>query len=130
MADIAKKMLLVVCGFLPVIISGGAAYYFAVSRDFDLLSYAIGTALGVAANAVKVVLLDRSVKKTLTLDAAHAPNYARLQALLRFVITAAAPLLCALIPFISNAGLYGAIFAVATYHLAAYSTKLFIKNDQ
>ena len=121
-------MMLAIFLSLPVIILGGVIFYHLSGYPFNLTSFSVGAVLGTAANVLKVVLLDRSVKKAITLEAAKATNYVNLQALLRFVVTGSALLACVLIPPIKPYAIYGAALTLVAYQVSAYSTKLFVKK--
>ena len=123
LSAIAKRMLLVVCLSLPLLAAGGFAYY----RSLAFLPFLYGAALGTALGAAKVILLDRAVTKIAGMEKDRAMNYARLQQLLRFLLTGAVLVTAAVVPFIS---LWGAAASVLAYQAAVYSLKLFEKKGR
>ena len=120
---IAKKMILVLCILLVIIIVASGVYY----RSFAFLPFAIGASLVVALNIVKVIMLDRAVDKALNMtEASDAGNYIRVQYFLRFILTGAVLVFAATSPYIN---LWGAVTGIFTMPIAAYSMKLFLGND-
>jgi len=108
---------------LPLLAGGAAAYY----RSWGFLPFAGGALLGTAVNAAKVFLLERTVNKLAAMEsAAKAAGYARIQGLLRFLLTALA---LAGPAFANRWGLpiavfWGAAAAALVYQLTVYSLKL------
>ena len=122
LSDMAKRMMLVVCALLPVLIAGSAIYY----RSLSFLPFALGAVMGTALGAAKIVMLDRMVSKVVGMEPARAGNYVRVQQLLRLLLTGIVLVIAALVPFIS---LWGAAAGVLTYQIAVYSLKWFQKRD-
>ncbi|MCL2508866.1 MAG: ATP synthase subunit I [Oscillospiraceae bacterium] len=118
LSDIAKKMILVICVSLLVIVAAGAAYY----RSLMLLPFALGAFSGATLNVLKVFMLDRAVKKIAGMEKERAGNYARVQHFLRFLLTGAVLVIAALVPFIN---IWGAAAGVLTYNIAALFMKRF-----
>ena len=123
LSDIAKKMLLVVCLALPVIVLAGYAYY----RTLEFLPFAYGALLGTVLNAAKIFMLDRAVGKIPGMDAVKAGNYVRAQHLLRLVITGLVLVAAVYVPFIN---VWGAVAGVSMYQIAVYSLKFFNKDEK
>jgi hypothetical protein len=86
----------------------------------DFLPFALGALLGVLLNAVKVILLDRTVSKVLGDEKVNAGNFVRWQHFLRFSLTALVFLLAALVPFIS---ILGTAAGVLTLQAAVFFAK-------
>jgi len=119
LSDIATKMLWVICVLLLLLVAGSIAYY----RSLLFLPFAYGALLGAAVNMVKVVMLDRTVKKAVGMESNDAGNYVRLQYFLRFVLTGAVLVLAAKVPFIS---IWGAAAGILTMQFAAFCAKRFV----
>ena len=122
----AKRMVTVICAAALVIIAAGALFY----RSSIIISFAFGVFLTSGINVLKVVLLERTVKKTLELEgddaAKTAANYVRIHSAIRLLLTAAILVLAAVNPEFIN--LWGAIAGVFTWQIAAYSIKFFKNN--
>ena len=127
LSDIAKRMLLVICISLPLLIAGAFAYY----RSLNFLYFALGALLGTILNAAKVILIERTAKKLIGMEKERAANYARIQGLLRFLLTG---IVLAVPAFaIKQWGLpagvfWGAAAGALVYQVAVYSMKLFMKG--
>lgn len=127
LSAIAKRMLLVVCLSLPLLAAGGFAYYRSLALFLPFLCGALlGTALGVG----KVILLDRAVAGIAGMEKERGMNYARLQQLLRFLLTGAVLVIAALLPFERRQPLWGAAASVLAYQAAVYALKLFGKKGR
>ncbi|MCL2495569.1 MAG: hypothetical protein FWE98_07970 [Oscillospiraceae bacterium] len=113
---------LILCA-LPLLAGGAAVYY----RSWGFLPFAGGALLGTAVNAAKVLLLERTVNKLAAMEGdAKAASYARLQGMLRFLLTALA---LAGPAFANRRGLpiavfWGAAAAALAYQLAVYTLKM------
>ena len=107
LSALAKRMIVAIGVLLLVLIAAAVAYH----RSLECLPFIYGAVLGAAVSVAKVILLERAIDKTLTMDQKAAGNYIRLQHLLRLALTAAALLLGALVPAISLWGVAGGVFA-------------------
>jgi len=116
LSGIAKRMILVVCGALLVLVAGSIVYY----RSFEFLPFAFGALLGTVLNIIKIVMIDRTVKRAVDPGSKIAANAVLIQQLLKFALTGLVLVLAATIPFIS---LWGAVFGILTFHVAAWSLK-------
>ena len=121
MSDIAKRMMLVVGALWLALVAASAAYY----RSMDCLPFALGSLLGVALNVLKIVMLDRAVRRAVQMEEASAGGYVRMQHFLRFLLTGVVFLAAALVPFLS---LWGAAAGVLTLQVALFFAKRF-PND-
>jgi len=126
-SDIAKRMVLVMCASLPLLIGGSAAYY----RSWAFLPFAGGALLGAALSVIKIISLDRTVKKAMDMEAQRAGNYVRAQGLLRFLLTGLALALPAFaIRWGVPPGLFwGTAAGVLMHQIAVYSMKLSMKKS-
>ena len=106
-------MILGISAFILII--AGALYY----RSFEALPFALGTALGIACNILKVQMLNRAVKKALIMEPKKAGNYIRIQYLIRYLITALALVFAALVPFIN---LFGTALGILSMQAASFIT--------
>ncbi|MCD8089288.1 MAG: hypothetical protein LUD81_01440 [Clostridiales bacterium] len=105
------------CVFIPK----DGSFYLAVSTG----SYGLGLFLGFAFGCVKMVLLERSVIRTLDMDKKTANGFARLHFVFRYFLTFAFLAAAALIDCIS---LLGAIIPLLLIQPAAYMASRKIKD--
>lgn len=123
--DIAKKMIFVLCILLVIIIVASVIYY----RSFAFLPFAAGASIVVALNIIKVIMLDRTVDKALTMtERKDASGYMRLQYFLRFILTGAVLVFAAVSPD-DYVSLWGAVVGIFTMPIAAYYMKIAYGND-
>jgi len=127
-SDIAKRMSLVVCAGLSLLVGGSALFY----RSWAFLPFAGGALLGAALSIAKIMWLDRTVKNAASMEAQHAGNYVRLQSLFRFLLTGLVLALPAVaIQWGASPGLFwGAAAGVLVHQLAVYSLKLPTKKSR
>ena len=92
-----------------------------------VLPFTVGLLTGVLLSMAKVVLLEKALMKALDMGDASAKNYANLQAMLRYVGTAAV-LVCAIF-FTEIFGLIGIICGVLSLQVSAYLTTLVLKRN-
>jgi len=118
----AKRMVLLIMAASLVIMACGAAYY----RSPLTFPFALGVAMTGALNCWKVIMLERTVHKSLD-KGGGAKAYAGGQYLLRFALTGVVLYIAATQDFIS---LWGAAAGIFTLQIAAYSLKFFIDRDE
>jgi len=123
----AKRMSLVVCVCLPLLVGGSAVFY----RSWAFLPFAGGALLGAALSIAKIIWLDRTVKKATGMEVQRAGNYVRAQGLLRFLLTG---LVLALPAFAIRWGVprslfWGTAAGVLMHQIAVYSMKLSMKKS-
>lgn len=123
MSDIAKRMSLVVCASLPLLVGGAAVFY----RSLAFLPFAYGALLGTGLSIAKIISLDRTVRKVTDMEPRRASNYVRLQSLLRFLLTGGVLVLAAWVPFVS---LWGAAASILVYQAALYSMNWLSKKTK
>ena len=123
----SKKMIQVIGLSAVVIIVGGAAIY----RSLEAVYFAFGVVLTSALNAIKVVLLERTVRKAVDIEEPDAgKNYVRLQYLLRYFLTGAVLLAVGLVtayakpPFINIWGAIAGIFTLQISVIVVRSMKI------
>jgi len=126
MSKMAKKMIAVICGSVAVFIAIAAGVY-GVMGLAGFLPFALGLLLGGGLNVLKVALLDRSIAKAETAGEHAVVRQFQIQYLIRFFLTALAFLIAVFVPFID---LWGVGAAILTMPIAAYSMKIFAKNDE
>jgi len=123
LSSLSKKMIFVIVVTSLVFIVGGVIFF----RSFSALPFAFGVISTSALNIVKVIMLERTVQKVVDLKEKNAGrNFARLQYLLRFLLTGLVLFAAAKTPFID---FWGAIIGIFTLQIAAISVK-FMKYDE
>ena len=106
-------MVFVVCASLAVIIAGGVAYF----RSLEYLPFALGAVMGAGLNVVKILLMERTVDKSVVMEKSRAENYLRLQYLLRYLLTGAVLIAAVFVPFLN---LWGAALGILTMPVATF----------
>jgi len=123
----SKKMIFVICMAALAIMVFGALIY----RSLEAIYFAIGVMLTSALNILKVLLLERTVKKAVDMeDPDVGKNYVRLQYLLRYFLTGLVLLAVGLVstyvepPFINIWGAVTGIFTLQISVIIVRSMKL------
>jgi len=125
LSDAARRMMLVLCISLPVVVAGAAVYYY--YRPFSFMPFIFGVVWGNTLNSVKVFMIDRAIKRIVNMDTEMAGNYVRFQYFLRFLLTGLVLASAALIPFIN---LWGTVIGVLVYPVAVYFLKGFREREK
>jgi len=111
-------MILVIGISTLVIIVAGAAIY----RSVEAIYFAFGAILTSALNVLKVVLLERTVKKAVDIEEPETgKNYVRLQYLLRYFLTGIVLLAVGLVTAYANPpfiNIWGAIAGIFTLQIS------------
>lgn len=121
LSDLSKKMItsILIIGLICII--GSAIYY----RSLSFLPFMIGVILGSAASIGRVLLLERTVDKALTMEQKNAGNYVSLQHILRLLFSGVVLVIGAIVPQIN---LWGVVAGVLAFQLAIYSLKFTTKS--
>lgn len=82
--------------------------------------YALGLLLGCLLSEAKVVLLEKSIDRSIDMEGKTAQGYANLMAVLRYFLTVA--VLLTVFFFRNVFGLFGAIAGILSLQVAAYIT--------
>ncbi|MCL1807876.1 MAG: hypothetical protein FWG31_09270 [Oscillospiraceae bacterium] len=146
----ARKMVPVIVIASLVFAAAGAAFFAFISKtdSVNAIAFASGVVLLGFFNVFKVYLIERAVRKAVTLTSPdEARNYIRLQSLMRLGLTAAALGVAALI-FLTldkrfddshkhlaftfgESGVVGACAGVITFQIAAFSLRFMdIQEDE
>ena len=119
----SRKMISVICISALVIITGGAIAY----HSIEAVYFALGVILTSALNVLKILLLERTVKKVSDMEEPDSgKNYVRFQYLLRYFLTGLVLLAAGLVsvysdpPFIN---IWGALAGVFTLQIAVISVR-------
>jgi len=123
----AKKMIVVIGISFAVISAAGFVAQALYFPEFQPLPFAIGVLLGCMLSALKVILLDRTVSKALTLEAADAKNYIGIQVFARFILTGVVLATAAINDYVS---LWGTAVGILTLQVAAVSIRNYKDVDE
>lgn len=116
LSNIAKRMILTI----SIVSVGAIIASFIYYRSLAFLPFMIGVVLGSLTSIGKVILLERTVNASLSMDKKDVGKYVSLQHLIRLFLSGAVLLLGALIDGIS---LWGVAVGILAYQIGAYSTK-------
>ena len=118
LSDIAKRMIrvIVICAYIIIIV--GAVLSFLYTAKF--LPIALGAVFGAAISILKVIMIDRTVKKTVGMKPETAGNYVRMQHLLRFAVTGVLFIVAAMVPFIN---IFSAAAGILSFQAATMSMR-------
>jgi len=101
---------------LLVIVIASLVYY----RSLAFIPFVLGACCGVGVNVVKIVWLEHTVQRGMTMSGTEAIRYVRTQMFLRHLLTAAVLLLSAFVPFID---LLGTAAGILTWQVATWGLK-------
>jgi len=119
-----RKMVIMIGVAAAIFIAVGAAVYILVGTlpSLESLPFALGVVLTSALNVLKVILLERTVKRTIDMSDPNAgKNYVRIQYLLRYFLTAAILLVAGLTPFIN---VWGAVCGIFTLQVSVFTVRM------
>ena len=122
----AKIMCGALLALLALFMAVGMAVIFVVFPFEEPAPFALGLGLGVLHSIAKVVMLEKSLERILSLESG-ARNLGALHALLRYFFTMAVLALAFLFPDIF--GRWGTIIGVLSLQLAAYITGYILRKD-
>jgi len=132
LSKLSKKMIQMIGVAALVFMLGGAIFY----RSIAAVPFALGVIFPAALNVLKVIMLDRTVKKVVDMDDPNTgKNYVRLQYLLRYLLTGLLLLAIGLIhtrtdpPVISIWGAVAGIFTMQISVIICRSMK-YENNDE
>lgn len=113
LTELAKQTITAILITTLIFLLGSVLYY----RSLGFLPFLLGLAVGTAVSIAKVVLLEKAVTKVISMEQHKANAYVSVQYLLRMMLTAAALLVGAVVPWIS---LWGALAGVIAFQIAIY----------
>lgn len=118
LAEVTQKMILAVAVLAAIICLGGLVFYLLADRSIEALYFANGVVLAAALNVLKLILLERMVKKLGASAESYKIHKVYLQFILRFALTAVILLIGVFVPFISLVGIVAGIFTLPLSGLA------------
>ena len=112
-SELPRRVIIVILIVALVALAASVIYY----RSTEFLPFMYGLLIGTATSVLKVLLLERAVNKTLSMDKKKVGGYVSLQHLLRLGISGAALAIGALV---DGSNLWGVVAGVLAYQLAWY----------
>jgi len=109
-------------------IAGGILYYSLMADLYEALPFALGVIVTSSLNILKIVMLERSIQKTLNMDNPDTgKNYIRLQYLFRYFITAVVLVIIGLLHVYFDEpriiSIWGALFGLFTMQIALIAVR-------
>ena len=125
MSKIARNMVLLIVASAVVFIVAAGIYF----RSLEVFPFAAGVLLTTAANVVKIILLERTVKKALDMEPGRGTSYIKVQFLFRLALTGAALGLAFWAPqtIINH---WGAVAGVFTLKTAGHAMKIIFSPQE
>ena len=122
--DISKRIIITLMAlmFFAVLVS-----FFIFQNMQDYLFFASGIVVGTAFAAIKLILIDKAVNKSVGMDKEQAFAYIGGQFLLRFIVTGAVLFALARV---SNFLLFGAAAGLFFLQLSVYIVNIFFKEKE
>lgn len=116
----AKTMCKVLAALFGILLVAGLVVSLAVYPFEKPLAFALGLALGTGLSLWKVVLMEKSLSRSVDMDASGAKNYATAQMMLRYLLTIGVLVLAF---FCRNViGPIGVVAGILSLQISAYVT--------
>ena len=115
----AQVMCKALAGLYPVLLAIGVMVHFFLYPFEKPVAFAVGLLAGTILSASKVVLLEKSLSKSLDMEGKVAKNYANFQMVARYFLTIVVLLLAAF--FRDIIGLFGTVAGILALQPAAYT---------
>ena len=93
----------------------------------DKIGYTVGLLFGLIFSILKLMLMQNSIKKSLTMPEGKAQKYANVQYMIRYVLTGVVLVVAALEPSIN---LLGVFLGLLSMKVAAYMQLFVIKRNE
>lgn len=118
-SETAKIMLLALAVILAVLAALGLVVTLAVYPFEKPLAYVLGLLVGGGLSAMKILLLERSIAKTVDMEQKNAQSMARLHFFLRYGLTVL--VLVGVVLLRQYIGLFGTLLGLLALQLSAYA---------
>ena len=118
LSKIANKMIrvVVICSLL-ITAMGAVLTALKISKFVPIV---LGVILGSTVSILRVVMIDRTVKKLTSMETENPSGYVSLQHILRFVVSGVIMTIAAVVPFINT---YSAAAGVLSFQAATMSVR-------
>lgn len=119
-SNTAKRLLISLAGVLAVLLVAGEGVILLLWRFESPLPFLLGLLVGGALSASKVILLEKSLQKTLNMDEKQAENASRAYFLGRYALTIA--VLAVVVLLRQYVGIIGCAAGIVAMQIAVYVT--------
>lgn len=113
--------------FVVLLLAGLLVIHFLYSFE-EPLRYTLGLSLGIISSMIKVILLNKSIARTLDMEGKTVQLYATLQVFLRYAVTIIVVVLAILFP--ERIGVFGTIAGILSLQLSSYVTHFILKRRE
>ncbi|WRS26583.1 ATP synthase subunit I [Oscillospiraceae bacterium MB08-C2-2] len=120
----AVLMCKVLCGLFGVFLLVGLAVTSLVYPFEKPLPFAMGLLAGTLLSMAKVILLEKSLGRSMDMKKKQAQNYAGLQAAMRYLLTILVVVVVVFLPAVF--GVFGTIIGILSLQLSAYISEYLI----
>lgn len=128
MDAVANRMITIIIGLSILIALAGWTYFHLNSNPLAAIPFAVGVAMAMCVNIIKVFWLKKMVNVSVSLDAGAASLHMKTQYFKRLILTAGVFLVAALAPD-NIVNLIGVVCGIFTLTIATYSIQFFFKNQ-
>lgn len=116
----ARTMCRVLAAMYLVLLAIGLGVILLVYPFEKPFAYGVGLLLGTGLSALKVILLEKSLQRSIDMEGKMAGNYANLQMVGRYFLTIA--VLALAVFFRTIVGVFGVVIGIISLQIAAYIT--------
>ena len=125
---VSKKMILVIAVLTILVAIGGGIFFWVNENTNEILPFAMGAAIAMCINIIKVLWLKRTVEHSVNMEARAAQLHVQSQYFIRLLLTGGALLLAVYLPD-NIVNFMGAVFGIFTLPLATYSIRFLFKGE-
>ena len=118
LSEMAKRMIFVIVKCIVVIIAAGIVISLVHTAKF--MPIVLGAFFGAGISILKVLMIDRTVKRAADMEPGTVGNYVRMQHFLRFALTGVLFVVAAIVPFIN---VFSAAAGILSFQAAAMSMR-------
>ncbi len=111
--DLVKRMIRSVIVIALLSILGSIIYY----RSLEFLPFFFGVLLGAITSIIKILLIQRTVDRAISMEKKQAKKHVGVQQLFRFLLSALVLIIGALVPQVS---LWGVVVGIVAFHPSVY----------
>ena len=108
LTEVTQKMILIIAVLAGLICLGGLVFF----RSMEAFYFANGVILASALNVLKVIMLEKMVKKLSASAESYPIHRVYLQYIMRFALTAVVLLIGVFVPFVNLVGVVAGVFTL------------------
>lgn len=124
-SDTSKKMIIVMCILLVIETIGGLFFF---NTFIGFVGLFIGLLIGTGLSIVKLILMEKALIKSVSMEKKAASNYINKQYFFRYLATVIILVICAINHPTIN--LFGVGIGLINMHISAYLFGLFLNNEK